>query len=188
MSLPTNPKVLDPSMLDSLLRESLERPNELPRSQLADLPIESPTTWHRKKWNESFSSSTEDLVPNEYMGREQFEYRRKMNYERLVMLQQAYYQQDLVEMPPYVLESLRRDMDTQVKEAISASWVESTPSAPLRSSTDRSNLSGASLTTSFLSRTSAKNSTSNPSSSRSGLPKLLSSPSGGTATKSSTRS
>jgi hypothetical protein len=187
MSLPINQKAFDLSLLDSLTRESLERPNESLQSQLADLPIESQITWHRKKWNESFSSSTEDLVPNEYMSREQFEYRRRMNYEALMMLQQAS-PPDLVEMPPYVLESLRRDMDTRVNEAISASWVESTPSAPLRSSTDRSNLSGASLTTSFLSRTSAKNSTSSQSSSRSGLPKLLSSPSGGTATKNSTRS
>lgn len=187
MSLPTNPKALDHSMLDSLLRESLERPNELLQSPFDVQQTASPITSTRRNSIESFSNYTVELVPNEYMSREQFEYRQRMNYEALMMLQQAY-QPNPVEMPPYVLEFLKQDMDTRVKEEISASSAVSTPSAPLRSSTDRSNLSGASLTTSFLSRTSAKNSTSSQNSSKSGLPKLLSSPSGGTATKSSTQS
>lgn len=187
MSLPTNRKVFDPLLLDSLMRESRERPNELLRSLIGDPATESPTMSTPRKSTESFSNYTVEFVPNEYLSREQLEYRRRMDYERLVMLQQMYAPVP-EEMFPYASESLRRAMDTKANEVISASLAGSTPSAPSRSSTDPSNLSGASLTTSFLSRTSAKNSKSNPSTSRSGLPKLLSSPSKAIATKSSTQS
>lgn len=187
MSLPTNRKALDPSLLDSLMRESPEQRNEFLKSLYADPLTVLPTTSTQRKSTESFSSYTDEYVRNEYMSREQYEYRRRMDYERLVMLQQMYAPVP-EEMFPYASESLRRAMDTKANEVISASLAGSTPSEPSRSSTGPSSLSGASLTTSFLSRTSAKNSKSNPSSSRSGLPKLLSSPSKAIATKSSTQS
>lgn len=187
MSLPTNRKALDPSLLDSLMRESPEQRNEFLKSLYADPLTVLPTTSTPPKSTESFSSYTDEYVRNEYMSREQYEYRRRMDYEKLVMLQQMYAPGPDV---MFQLDSELRKRATGIMEnaEISALSGGSTPPAPSRSFTDRSNLSGASLMTSFLSRTSAKNSRSSPSSSKSGLPKLLSSPSKAIATKSSTRS
>lgn len=187
MSLPINRKALDLSLLDSLSQGYHERPNELLRSLIGDPATESPTMSTPRKSTESFSNYTVEFAGEGMLPRAEYDRRRQRDYEMLVMLQQRY-EPVPEEMFLYASESLRRAMDTKANEVISASLAGSTPSAPSRSSTDQSNCSGASLTTSFLSRTSAKNSKSNPSTSRSGLPKLLSSPSKAIATKSSTQS
>jgi len=174
MSLPINRKVFDPSLLDSLTRVLSERPNELLQSPLADLLTASQTMSIRQRSNESFGRFMDELSPAELYQREKT--------ETLIRYQMMYEARPVV-MSQSVLESLNRDMGTRVNEVISASLAVSTPTVPSPSSTDPSNLSGASLMTSFLSRTSAKNSGSNPSSSRSGPPKLLSSPSKAIATK-----
>lgn len=187
MSLPTNPKAFDLSLLDSLTRELHERPNELLKSLLGELPTESPIMSTPRRSTGSFSNYTEEYVGEEMLTRAEYDRRRQRDYEKLVMLQQMY-----APVPEetfrFASASLRQAMDTMANEVISASLAGSIPSEPSRSSTDQSNFSGASLTTSFLSGTYAKNSKSNPSTSRSGLPKLLSSPSKAIATKSSTQS
>lgn len=79
-----------------------------------------------------------------------------------------------------------QDMGTGKREETSVSSGPSIAPEPSPSSTVQSSLSGASLLTSFLSTTSAENSGSSQSGSRSGPLKLLSSPSKAIAMKSST--
>ncbi len=181
MSLPTNRKAFDPSLFDSLMRESQARPDELVKSLCGALQTGSPTMSTRRRSNESFSNFTDEPSPAELYERE------RRQAEKLVQLQ-AMYNYEVVVMPPFVSESLSQDMATKASEAISASLEESIRSELSRSSTVPSSLSGDSVTTWFLSRTSAKNSKSNPSSSKSGPRRLLSSPLKAIATKSSTRS
>lgn len=187
MSLPINRKALDPFLLDSLMQESRERPNELLKSLIGDPAIESPTMSTPRRSTGSFSNYTVEYVGEEMLPRAEFDRRRQRDYEQLVMLQQMYASVP-EEMFRFASASLRQAMDIKANEVISASLAASTPSAPSPFSTVPSSLSGDSATIWFLSRTSAKNSKSNPSSSRSGPPKLLSSPSKGIPTKSSIRS
>lgn len=181
MSLPTNPKAFDPSLLASLTRELFERPDAFQKSPFADLLTASQTMSIRPRSNESFARFMDAPSPAELYEKE------KRRAEELYQLRMMYEASPVV-MSQSVLESLNRDMATRVNEVISASLAASIPTEPSRSSTGPSNLSGASLMTSFLSRTSAKNSRSNQSSSKSGPPKLLSSPSRAIATKSSSQS
>lgn len=187
MSLPINRKALDLFLLDSLTRGYQERPNELLKSLIGDPAIESPTTSTPSRSTGSFSNYTDEYVGEEMLTRAEYDRRRERDRIELIKLQQLY-----TPVPDVMFqldsESLRRAMDIMANAEISALLGASTPSVPSPSSTDPSNLSGASLMTSFLSRTSAKNSTSSPSTSKSGLPKLLSSPSKAIATKSSTQS
>jgi hypothetical protein len=181
MSLPTNRKAFDPSLFDSLTQTYRERPNELLQSPLGGLRTESSTMSIRRRSNESFSNYTDDPSPAEL-------YERERRHAEKLWQMQMMYSPDPAEMLRFDSALLSPVMATKVSEAISASLEESIRSAPSPSSTVPSSLSGDSVTTWFLSRTSAKNSTSNPSSSKSGPPKLLSSPLKAIATKSSIRS
>lgn len=181
MSLPINRKVLDPSLLDSLTRVLSEQPEEYLKSLYGGPLTESQTTWIRPRSSESFVKFMDDPSPAQLYLRE------KQRMEEMIRYQMMFEPSPVV-MSQFDLEFLRQDMVTRVNEVISASLAASTPTEPSLSSTGPSSLSGASLMTSFLSRTSAKNSKSNPSSSKSGLPKLLSSPLKAIATKSSSQS
>ncbi len=187
MSLPINRKALNRLLLDSLSQVYQESPNEFLKSLLADPATESVITSIPPRSNGSFSNYTVEYVPNEYMTRAEMEYRREKDRAELIKLQQMY-----APVPdetfPFASELRKQVMDTMESAVTSALSGGSTAPAPSRSSTDHSNLSGASLMTSFLSRKSAANSKSSPDTSRSGLPKLLSSPSKAIATKNSTRS
>jgi hypothetical protein len=187
MSLPTNLKALDLSLLDSLTQASLGQPSEYLTSLFVDRLTEWQTMSTQQRSSGSFSNYTVEYAPNEYRTLAEMEYHRRMDYERLRMLQQVYEPGPAVmfQLDSALLKKVTDIMENAETSALSGA---STAPAPSRSSTGPSSLSGASLTTSFLSRKSASNSKSSPGTSKSGLPKLLSSVSKAIATKSSSRS
>jgi hypothetical protein len=171
MSLPIKPGAIDPSMWDSLTTGYLDSLREFEKFLINDPQIGSPTTSARTKYSECEESCMESR-------------RDEMSYQKLRHIIES----EELKMSRSDSEYLNRAMDIRVREEISA-WSEAyTPAPPSRSSTVPSSLSGESLLTSFLSTTSASNSKSPPSGSRSGRQKLLSSPSKAIPTKSSTRS
>lgn len=179
MSLPTKRNLIDSSWFDSLTQESQALPNVFGTFP-SDVPqTVSPTMLIRGNCR---VCGIDLAIPPDEFNQAMVEHERRCqeDWERRRLRRRYEYET----MYLYGSELRSRAMDMGKREETSASSRPSTPVEPSPSFTVPSSLSGDSLLTSFLSTTSAKNSGSNRSGSRSGLPKLLSSPSRAIPTKS----
>lgn len=185
MSLPTNPKALDLSLLDSLMKDYQPQPSIFEQYLRNDPPTVSGAMLYRMRcrgcgvvWDAAPEGRSQYCPPCDYRIESLMERRtRRLEHEYQVMSLSA-----------SVSEKQAQAMAARINAEISASFQRSMQTEPSPFSTVPSSLSADSLMTRFSSSTSAKNSGSSLNGSKSGQLRLSYSPSKEIATKSSTPS